>query len=67
MLVSAAYAEGEPDAYVLPLMLVDEDEAEDLLVKHPHAGVLRVDVAARAWNAGPLRSHVGRVVLARVA
>ncbi len=42
MLVSAAYAEGEPDAYLLPLMLIDEDEAEDLLITHPHAGVLRV-------------------------
>ncbi len=43
LLVSAAYAEGEPDAYVLPLMLVDEAWAADVLIEHPHAGIIRVN------------------------
>jgi maltose alpha-D-glucosyltransferase/alpha-amylase len=43
LLVSVAYAEGEPDAYVLPLMLVDEAWAADVLVEHPQAGILRVE------------------------
>jgi maltose alpha-D-glucosyltransferase / alpha-amylase len=43
ILVSVAYAEGEPDAYVLPVMLVDEEEVEDLLLEHRQAGVLRVE------------------------
>jgi maltose alpha-D-glucosyltransferase/alpha-amylase len=43
LLVSAAYAEGESDAYVLPLMLVDEAWAADVLIEHPHAGILRVE------------------------
>jgi maltose alpha-D-glucosyltransferase/alpha-amylase len=45
LLVSAAYAEGEPDSYVLPLMLVDADEAEVLLLEHRNAGVLRIESA----------------------
>jgi maltose alpha-D-glucosyltransferase/alpha-amylase len=45
MLVSVAYAEGEPDAYVLPLMFVDEDEADELLTRHAQAGVLRVELS----------------------
>jgi maltose alpha-D-glucosyltransferase / alpha-amylase len=59
LLISAAYAEGEPDAYVLPLMLVDEAWAADVLIAHPHAGIIRVEspeqdytlfVCEASWN-----------------
>jgi maltose alpha-D-glucosyltransferase/alpha-amylase len=59
MLVSAAYAEGEPDAYVLPVMMIDEEWAVDVLAEHPLAGILRVELpheertlilCESAWN-----------------
>jgi maltose alpha-D-glucosyltransferase/alpha-amylase len=59
LLVSAAYAEGEPDAYVLPLMLIDEAWAADVLIEHPHAGIIRLEsvqedraliVCEASWN-----------------
>jgi maltose alpha-D-glucosyltransferase/alpha-amylase len=43
MLVSVAYSEGEPDAYVLPVVLVSHDAANAILEEHPLAGILRVD------------------------
>ena len=44
MLVNAAYTDGEPDAYMLPVMLLDEVAADELLVAHPEAGILRVEL-----------------------
>ena len=57
LIVSAAYSAGEPDTYVLPVMLVDSDFAEEFLVEHPQAGILRVSVPGQllvlceaTWN-----------------
>ncbi|MEX2310211.1 MAG: maltose alpha-D-glucosyltransferase [Pirellulales bacterium] len=44
LLVSARYAEGEPDNYLLPVALLDEDSASELLVRQPAAGIIRVEV-----------------------
>jgi maltose alpha-D-glucosyltransferase / alpha-amylase len=45
LLISAKYAQGEPDAYVLPLQLLDEEPAGFLLAEHPAAGVLWLETA----------------------
>ena len=47
LLVSARYAEGEPDTYLLPVALLKEGPASELLERHPAAGILHVDVAAK--------------------
>jgi maltose alpha-D-glucosyltransferase/alpha-amylase len=44
LLVDAQYAEGEPDTYLLPVALLEET-AENLLEKHPAAGIIRVELA----------------------
>jgi maltose alpha-D-glucosyltransferase/alpha-amylase len=43
LLVSVAYTEGEPDAYIVPVVLVDEEVADEILELHPNAGILRVE------------------------
>jgi maltose alpha-D-glucosyltransferase/alpha-amylase len=43
LLVSARYAEGEPDTYLLPLALCDDEAAAEILVRHPTAGILRLE------------------------
>jgi maltose alpha-D-glucosyltransferase / alpha-amylase len=43
LLVRTTYAEGEPEAYVLPVMLLDEESAEDLFLKHRSAGIMRIE------------------------
>ncbi len=48
LLLSATYSEGEPDAYVVPVTLLDEDAGEDLLVAHPLSGIMRIEVAHEA-------------------
>jgi maltose alpha-D-glucosyltransferase/alpha-amylase len=43
LLVRATYADGEPDAYVLPVMMIGEDTAiEDLLLENPKAAIVKV-------------------------
>jgi maltose alpha-D-glucosyltransferase/alpha-amylase len=42
ILVSVAYSEGEPDSYVLPMVLVNHEAADEILKEHPLAGILRV-------------------------
>ena len=42
LLVSVSYTEGEPDAYVIPAALIEEDGADEVLEGHPNAGILRV-------------------------
>ena len=44
LLVSATYAEGEPESYVIPIVLLDEESAEHLLVEHPISGIMRVQI-----------------------
>ncbi len=42
------YAEGEPETYVLPLSVVPEAAADQILGDHPNAGVAWIDVRASA-------------------
>ncbi len=42
VLISANYADGEPDAYSIPLTFLSEAAANELLLAHPRAGILRV-------------------------
>jgi maltose alpha-D-glucosyltransferase/alpha-amylase len=51
LLVSVSYAEGEPDAYTIPVGMLDEATAADLLVSHPRTGLLNVEFAQQE---GPL-------------
>jgi len=44
MLTRVEYAEGEPDAYVLPIVWAKEGLADNLLADHPQAGILRVEL-----------------------
>jgi maltose alpha-D-glucosyltransferase/alpha-amylase len=44
LLVSASYADGEPDAYNIPLMVVPEQQAKELLLTRPRAGILHVEL-----------------------
>jgi maltose alpha-D-glucosyltransferase/alpha-amylase len=46
LLVSVSYTEGEPDAYIVPVVLVNEEAADDILELHPSAGILRVESPA---------------------
>jgi maltose alpha-D-glucosyltransferase / alpha-amylase len=43
LLISAVYAHGEPETYVVPAALLDDNQADALLSEHPHAGILRVE------------------------
>jgi maltose alpha-D-glucosyltransferase/alpha-amylase len=43
LLISVAYTEGESDAYIVPVVLVDEVAADEILELHPNAGILRVE------------------------
>ncbi len=43
LLVSARYAEGEPDTYLLPVVLLEDEPAGELLVNHPAAGIVRLE------------------------
>ena len=61
LLVSAAYVDGEPDAYVIPVMFLDEETADRLLLEHPQAAILRVELPEQqrtlflceaTWNEG---------------
>jgi maltose alpha-D-glucosyltransferase/alpha-amylase len=42
LLVSARYAQGEPENYIVPISLLNAGEAEHLLNEHPQAGILRL-------------------------
>jgi maltose alpha-D-glucosyltransferase/alpha-amylase len=42
LLLSASYAQGEPENYLVPVSLLNADEAEHLLNEHPQAGILRL-------------------------
>lgn len=44
LVISVAYAEGEPDAYVVPVTLLDEEAARKLTEEHPLSGILRIEV-----------------------
>ena len=43
LLARANYADGEPDCYSIPVTLLDEDAAKELLTLHPRSGIMRVD------------------------
>ncbi|HEX5471495.1 MAG TPA: maltose alpha-D-glucosyltransferase [Lacipirellulaceae bacterium] len=45
LLVNANYSEGEPDAYVVPVAMLDEDAANDLQTMHPSSGIMRIELA----------------------
>ena len=42
-LVTAEYAEGEPDTYVVPMAIATQAKGESLLADHPNAGVAWLD------------------------
>jgi maltose alpha-D-glucosyltransferase/alpha-amylase len=42
VLVQVAYTEGEPDLYTVPLIALDEADAEHLLAETPHAAIARL-------------------------
>jgi maltose alpha-D-glucosyltransferase/alpha-amylase len=44
-LISASYAEGEPESYTIPVGLLDEAAAAELLIDHPRSGLLNVEFA----------------------
>ncbi|MFO0788218.1 MAG: maltose alpha-D-glucosyltransferase [Pirellulales bacterium] len=44
MLVSVAYAEGEPDSYCIPLTLLEQDAADSLLMAHPRSAIARIEL-----------------------
>jgi maltose alpha-D-glucosyltransferase/alpha-amylase len=43
LLACANYADGEPDVYNIPVTLVSEQQAKELLLNHSRAGILQVD------------------------
>ncbi len=43
LIVSANYADGEPECYSIPVELLDTERANNLRVTHPRAGILHVD------------------------
>ena len=45
LLVNAHYADGEPETYNVPVVLLNEDEAAKLLIEHPFAGILHLESA----------------------
>jgi len=42
LIARANYSNGEPDSYCIPVMLVDEEVAEDLMAEHQRAGIARI-------------------------
>jgi maltose alpha-D-glucosyltransferase/alpha-amylase len=44
--VSATYADGEPESYVIPVTLLDSEAAENLLVTHPTSGIMQLHGAS---------------------
>jgi maltose alpha-D-glucosyltransferase / alpha-amylase len=43
LIISVTYTEGEPDAYIVPVVLVNEQVADEILELHPTAGIIRVE------------------------
>ncbi len=43
--IRTAYSEGEPDTYVIPATLLEEEPAQKQLETHSLSGILRIDVA----------------------
>jgi maltose alpha-D-glucosyltransferase/alpha-amylase len=43
LLVSVTYTQGEPDAYVVPVVLVEREIADTILQEHHHAAIIRVE------------------------
>ena len=43
LLVSAAYSDGEPESYIIPVSLLDDESAEELLETHPFTGIMRIE------------------------
>jgi maltose alpha-D-glucosyltransferase/alpha-amylase len=43
LLVTANYTDGEPEAYLIPVRLHEDDSLEDLLEAHPSAAVLKLE------------------------
>jgi maltose alpha-D-glucosyltransferase/alpha-amylase len=44
LLIHVAYAEGEPDAYCVPISLLNEEAANELLIEHPKSGILKLEL-----------------------
>jgi maltose alpha-D-glucosyltransferase/alpha-amylase len=44
LLIAATYADGEPESYVVPVILLEEESADELLAHHPISGIMRVAV-----------------------
>ena len=47
LLASVAFAEGEPDAYSIPVGILDDAAATDLLASHPRSGLLKIKFPAQ--------------------
>ncbi len=45
LLIGANYSEGEPDAYVVPVTMLDDEAASDLINLHPSSGIMRIELA----------------------
>jgi maltose alpha-D-glucosyltransferase/alpha-amylase len=45
LLISTVYTEGEPETYVLPVTLLDDDVASELRNERPSAGIMHLAVA----------------------
>ncbi len=43
--VRVAYSEGEPDTYIVPVALLNEDLASKQLETHPHSGIVRINTS----------------------
>ena len=43
LVTTANYADGEPDAYTIPVTFLDDEAAAKLLQTHPRAGIARID------------------------
>jgi maltose alpha-D-glucosyltransferase/alpha-amylase len=42
LLLTVSYADGEPDSYCVPVNVLNEDEANELLTGHPLSGIARI-------------------------
>jgi maltose alpha-D-glucosyltransferase / alpha-amylase len=51
LLIKVTFSEGEPDAYVVPVSLLDEEQAEDLLINHPSSALVRLEIASQNRSA----------------
>jgi maltose alpha-D-glucosyltransferase/alpha-amylase len=45
LVATANYADGEPDAYTIPVTLLDEGAAAQLMATHPRAGIIKVETS----------------------